>query len=92
LESLGYREHARRSVAIANNSFGMPPHDAPAHAREHPESIARRGKSSVAGPLHRPPNEALELPSELLICACSADAFYLVRLQLNSGVMRHPIF
>jgi hypothetical protein len=75
LESLGYREHARRSVAIAVNSFGFASGGAPAHAREHPVSIARRGELSVARPLHRPPNEALELPSELLICACSAGAF-----------------
>jgi hypothetical protein len=43
LESVVHREPARRSAEIAINSFDFPPRDAPAHAREHPTSVAARG-------------------------------------------------
>jgi hypothetical protein len=44
-------------VEIAIKSFGIALHGAPAHAREHPTSIAVRGRGVLASPLHRPPNE-----------------------------------
>jgi hypothetical protein len=68
LDSLGVREHVRRSVEIAMQSLGIAPAGAPAHARGHPTSRAVPSPTPVsAGGVNRPPNPTLHPTGELWI-------------------------